>query len=196
MDQFIKCLKRLPADLQAAALCITLSSIFCIYNVCELWLRTDSSHMNSDTEIIISIIVVFCIFSCITNISTAVFIVMKKRKTLDIAFFLILLLMIFDYICSCAFIEKHFALFVFQGFVLPAYILMLIDSIKIKKKQPLLHEYTKFYSIAALLATVFIKTNLLPIGIYGGNGTEPTLFMSAGLILYLIYILRNKNKFQ
>jgi len=196
MDQFIKCLKKLPADLQAAALCLTLSPLFCIYNACELLLFRENSNMKGDAEIIITIIIIFCVFSCIANISAAVFIVMKKRKMLDLAFSLILLLMLFDYLCMFPLSEKHFALIVFQGFVLPVYILMLIDSIKIKRKRPLLPEYTKFYSIAALLITVFIKTNLAPIAIYGGNGTEPTLFMSVGLILYLIYILRNKNKFQ
>jgi len=188
----IQYLKEIPTELKAVAVCFLLIPFFRIpefYFVVEPVLKQYSITAHP----IMVFGLICCVLTCLSSIAVGVLIFIKKENFLLFAFSPILLIMLADYI-TAFFFPNGAALFLLQILILPAYILITLDSFKIYINKPLLPKSTKLYAIAALIIAVIIRKffNLFHLC----WDVDSLFFLSAGFIIWLVYILRHNNKIQ
>lgn len=191
---FIQRLKEIPTELKAVALCFLLIPLF---RIPEFHFDLSGTHITDHPLLVFGLI--FCVLVCLSSIIVGVLIFIKKEKFLVFAFSPIVLAMLPDYIAAL-YLPGGATTFVFfiQALILPAYILITFDSLKIYINKPLLPKITKLYAIAALIIAVIIrkKLQLLDSGSQIYWNVDSSYFMSAGFIIWLVYILRHNNKIQ
>ena len=188
----IQRLKEIPTELKAVALCFLLIPLFRIpefYFVVEPVLKKYSITAHP----IMVFGLICCVLICLSSIAVGVLILIKKENFLLFAFTPILLIMLADYIAAF-FVPNGATLFFLQALILPAYILITLDSFKIYVNKPLLPKITKLYAIAALIIAVIIRKNFQLFKLCWD--VDSLFFMSAGLIIWLVYTLRHNNKIQ
>ncbi len=177
-------LKDLSPELIAVAVCFLIATIMLLY---EGLPHEFKKHLPAVAYPVF-------ILSCISNVVSIIFILIKKEKWLFFPFSLLLVSKLVDDIAFSIFYMsvdyENSWLFPFKIFPIVAYVLIAWISFMVYKNKSLPPKWTLLYAIAVSAIMFQIPTipRLWPL--------EPAFFIFAGFAIYLIYIFYQNNKIE